>query len=325
MIEKQSRVLYVDAAKMLSVSLVVYWHLVGANSPINEPLQYLRMPLFFFVSGFFAQRSMQLDLRSFLDRRFLPLLYLFVIWSVLHHFFLKVIVQTWFGHSASIWEFLTIFWDQPRTLWFIYDLAGAYLMGYCLWRLPTWANLPLAALIYLTPAILDIATTHPEITRFLTLTPFFLIAVRFSGFFRDLIENRTGLCLAALGAYFPIVVMIGNYRNDYNSLFLVSMARFSGILGILALLFLAQNTRVVRFLAQYGTMTIFVFVLHRFWITYLDLIAGLPRTDPVLGAVAAAVISAASLTVGIYIIRPFLPFLEIAPWRSDRRTTEVSV
>ena len=96
-------------------------------------------------------------------------------------------------------------------------------------------------------------------------------------------------------------------------------------MGVLGLFYLAEDTRIVRFFAKYGTMTIFVFVLHPFLIKYLGLAVGLPRRDAIGGAVVSAFIVAASLLVGIHVIRPFFPFLETAPWRLNRRTVVAPV
>ena len=50
----RNRLEHIDAAKGLSIFLVVYWHAVDNRLVMNEALWMLRMPLFFFVSGLFG-------------------------------------------------------------------------------------------------------------------------------------------------------------------------------------------------------------------------------------------------------------------------------
>ena len=64
-----SRLAHIDAAKGVSIFLVVYWHAVDARLIFNEALWMLRMPLFFFVSGLFAAKALDLDWRAFLTQK----------------------------------------------------------------------------------------------------------------------------------------------------------------------------------------------------------------------------------------------------------------
>ncbi|MEL7540907.1 MAG: acyltransferase family protein, partial [Pseudomonadota bacterium] len=77
----QQRLAHIDAAKGVSIFLVVYWHAVDDRLVFNEALWMLRMPLFFFVSGLFAAKALELDWRAFLSNKVGNILYLYVFWT----------------------------------------------------------------------------------------------------------------------------------------------------------------------------------------------------------------------------------------------------
>ena len=88
-----SRIDWVDAAKGMSILLVVLHHVVilsephglvpGPVSALNTALASLRMPLFFLASGLFAAAPLAASWRTLLHKRVAFFLYLFVLWTLL--------------------------------------------------------------------------------------------------------------------------------------------------------------------------------------------------------------------------------------------------
>ncbi len=119
---------FVDLAKGISITLVVIWHAIGPSLFWNEALIFIRMPLFFFVAGLFAAKSMTMEMPSFLKEKISYLLYLFVLWSCIYFASVTLIGQV-LDKSFDFSPLLTMLWDPPLTMWFIYALAISYLIA----------------------------------------------------------------------------------------------------------------------------------------------------------------------------------------------------
>ena len=113
-----SRALWADMAKGLSIVFVVYGHAavgVQIDFPLPDwafdtfvrPFSLFRMPLFFFVAGLFAARSVRRDWRDFIDRTLLHLVYVFIVWNVLQY--TSRVAFAGFANHAI---------DSMRILWF---------------------------------------------------------------------------------------------------------------------------------------------------------------------------------------------------------------
>jgi fucose 4-O-acetylase-like acetyltransferase len=95
--ERES-VRWVTIAKGVAILLMVYCHvwrgisnaIPGAHSPLARAcdvadaiIYAFHMPLFFFLSGMFVERSVRKSSRSFFDRKLRTIVYPYVVWSVL--------------------------------------------------------------------------------------------------------------------------------------------------------------------------------------------------------------------------------------------------
>ncbi|MEW9853744.1 acyltransferase family protein [Novosphingobium sp. M1R2S20] len=130
---------WVDIAKAISILLVVFHHSQYSFTPqmahVDEVLLFFRMPLFFFASGLFLRKMMGYDLPGLLGRRIAPLLYLYVIWSLVK-WGVVAGVPYLRGQPSDLSSLLRIFWEPQTTLWFIYALALYSLLAWLLRRLP---------------------------------------------------------------------------------------------------------------------------------------------------------------------------------------------
>lgn len=312
-----ARAHYLDAAKVISACLVVYWHTVFTDAAINVLLLPVRMPLFFLVSGFFAQKAMRLDWQTFGADKFLRLIYLYVVWSAILFFSLEMLVAMMKGQPISVGDLLTLFVDPPRTIWFLYALALAYLIGYLTWRLPRHLVVLAGFAIYFVPDLfLAKATDGDFIVRLCKLVPFFLLALRYGDECRALIEWKSVFGFMCAAAYFPLTIAVQKLSGMGQSACIL-IASAVGLVGILNLLWRAQDLPLMRGVSSFGSASIFIFLLHRYTITACNFLAA--KLDHTINAWSGLLIAALavviSVLVGRRIIRPFLPWLEQPIWK----------
>ena len=76
------RVAWADIAKAFSMILLVAYTLAGDHLYLNEMLTYVRMPLFFFVSGLFGYRVVTAtSFRELMRDKVTNFIYLYVLWE----------------------------------------------------------------------------------------------------------------------------------------------------------------------------------------------------------------------------------------------------
>jgi fucose 4-O-acetylase-like acetyltransferase len=139
---------WVDYAKGIGIVLVVYGHLLSSGFhaglgisaaffSLSDSLVYsFHMPLFFFLAGLFADRSLAgRGITKFLLNKLSLLAYPYLVWS-----FLQASVELMFaGHTfrgADWHRFLAIPWLPWAQFWFLYALLLMYVIFGLLRRLP---------------------------------------------------------------------------------------------------------------------------------------------------------------------------------------------
>jgi uncharacterized membrane protein YcfT len=148
---------WVDIAKALSILLVVFHHAIFAWSPLTGQLDvtftYFRMPVFFFASGMFIAKMMKLEAPAFIANRLLPLLYIFVVWSIIKWAFIDLFRYLFIRGELDVSPLLNIFVDPPQTLWFIYALAIFSVLSWLGRKLPRSVVTAIAVVIALVPIV----------------------------------------------------------------------------------------------------------------------------------------------------------------------------
>lgn len=129
----KSRIDWVDAAKGLTMTLVVMKHATYNNAVAMDQMPYVfnllseftipfRMPLFFLVAGLFAMRALSAAPRDFLDGKVLHFAYFYVLWSAIQ-IGLKIALPHESDWVVSTRDLLAIPFEPFGLLWFIYALA----------------------------------------------------------------------------------------------------------------------------------------------------------------------------------------------------------
>jgi uncharacterized membrane protein YcfT len=148
-----ARLDWVDAAKGLSILLVVLHHTVwylqrsgqapAAVIAANEALASLRMPLFFLASGLFVAGPLAASWRTVLHKRIALFVYLYVIWTIIRFTFFATVVPPEVDpdDSANPLEFALALLLPGPSMWFLYALAVFAVVAKLMRRLPVWVQL----------------------------------------------------------------------------------------------------------------------------------------------------------------------------------------
>lgn len=303
----------IDAAKGISILLVVYWHCVLDRLAINEALIFLRMPLFFFVAGLFALKAMEMRWPDFLSTRALHLFWLYVVWSVLLYA-LTIVPSMVLDGEISLAPLLGMFHDPLRTICFIYALLIAYLVCKALWRFNKWIVLAGFCIAY------SISTADGEwrdiafAERVVRLLPFIWTALAFKDEILDWVRAHHRLWPLALAAFLVAAMLV--FGSDLSRLSPVTLALSAlGIFAVLAMCHHLRHTRAILWLAWVGERSIYIYLIHRIFLAYVQFamkVTGIPANALTLSVVFVFV-TAASLWLGDRVLKHWTPFLFAPP------------
>lgn len=137
--EPAPRTDWVDAAKGIGIILVVLGHVLrgllkrGETSPIwifvDDWIYAFHMPLFFFLSGLFLERSCRRGLWNFVDGKLRTILWPYFVWSLIQ----EIIRRSTAVSKEPISDLWTILYKPVMQFWFLYVLF-ILLVAYALWR-----------------------------------------------------------------------------------------------------------------------------------------------------------------------------------------------
>lgn len=310
---------HVDAAKGVSILLVVYWHAVDNRLLINEALWMLRMPLFFFVSGLFAVRTLSEPWEKFLPNKVGNILYLYIIWTILMFSLTNFVAQYLDGRPIAWHRPLNMFTDPPRTLWFMYALAIAYFLAKPLRLLPKLPVLIGLLALYSWSISSGDWRVVPFPEKIMRLFPFFYLALYISKPFLEFIDKYSKWGYAALPLFVAAALLVFETTAAQVGplTFLISML---GVVGVLMLAREWQGHPLTAAMVFIGKRSLFVYVIHRIPLFYLT--NAMDVLDIDRNALSMSIV--AFLTAGICLAlgELFLKFgpslLYDAPWLSKR-------
>lgn len=318
----KERHVFIDAARGISIILVVLWHAFGEELFYNGPLVFLRMPLFFFMAGLFATSVMTTPLKTVIRDKAGQLLWIFVIWSWILYLSRSGLKQVATTGSLDPYPLYSMFWDPPPTMWFVYALAIAYVLARITAGIPRFYVFAASVLLYCWSASYGNWADPPFEIKIWRLLPAFLAAVYFSDRIIAVVKSHYRLWPAAF-ALFAVSAYFLYYSELAKIGPLTAIVSVVGIFALLSLCFWSRETAFVRWMAWFGERSIYVYVMHRIVLTYLDEVAGvtgLAQAWPVQLAifVLAVVIPP---TIGKWVLDRFMPWLIRAPWLKSRRRT----
>jgi uncharacterized membrane protein YcfT len=273
-----TRLDWVDAAKGLSILLVVAHHVVwylqrsgqapAAVIAANEALASLRMPLFFLASGLFAAGPLAAPWRSVLHKRVAFFLYLYLIWTIIRFTFFATVVPPEVDPDDSanpLGLALALLLPGP-SMWFLYALAVFAVVTKLMRPLPVAVQLGAAAVLsaLVGAGMLEFGDSRwTYMSRFLF---FFLLGC----YARQLMERLAGattflrvalacvVCVGAAGA------AVGFGLRAIPGVALALQCLAVGF-GVLFAAWIARY-RLGRPLVVLGKLTLPVYLTHMLWL-----------------------------------------------------------
>lgn len=332
----RGRLLWPDVAKGVCIVLVVLWHVTrkdhlvlpwsvplpvtGAWGTLSEALLPVRMPLFFFVSGLFATRLVERPWRPVLVGRALPLLYLFVLWTLLHTVLFRLAPGFDTAVAASPGELLAGLTVTPGNLWYLLALPVYVVVARATRRLPILALVGSLALSVV--AFSALVPTPGNRAGLLANLVFFLLGLRCSRW----PQVRRPACVGWAATVALVAGVVAWQVLDADRW--PGVRPVLGVLGIVVGVAAAgalARSRVGPALGRLGQRTLPVYVLH------LPLVAVVHRgaahvvekgggaaSSTLLATVYPAVVTAAVLLACLLLHRALLRlragWLFTAPW-----------
>jgi uncharacterized membrane protein YcfT len=149
---------WIDFAKGIAIILVVLYHsslflaefdLAGSTGRLRSVLSFLPMPIFFFIAGLTMRRMLTWSFADLWRRRLQPLVYLYVLWSLIRVVF-YVVVPHLRGAESSPTDLRTIallpIWPTS-SYWFIWAMVLFTLGAWLLRKVQPTITIPVAALV----------------------------------------------------------------------------------------------------------------------------------------------------------------------------------
>lgn len=283
-----NRIGYIDAMRGFSMILVVFGHVLlmmgfpTDSTILGTILLTFRMPLFFFVSGFFAYRAMERwsvqMAKSILKRKIQAQVICTIVFYSLFQFCHGKSPLLFLTQSFS-WFWFTIVLFQMFLIYMVLAIAENILKRHAIVTV---------GLIVLSVAFFIIYVRFPN-TKFQLwdalswyyLVEYFqffaigILAKKYYGRFEAILQSdtfRTGtiICyVAALFAAYGFDHALENYNSAVCNIFKMLIVRYAGLFTVFVLFFNNQtyfsgDSKPCRWLKFVGTRTLDIYMLHVF-------------------------------------------------------------
>lgn len=304
---------WVDIAKGAAIYLVVFYHttlffepegIAGLPGRLKQLLEAFPMPAFFLISGLFAARVGSWTLAQLWKRRLLPLLWLYVVWSIIRFGFYLLFPETTRDldglAAGDIRSLLLILVWPTSSYWFLYALFWFTFGVWALRRLPVWVQV--SGTLLLSGAVTSNLINFQNVgwNRTAALFVFFLVGALFhdqiiAGVRRARVGWLIGLVALYLGTI-ALVMFIPGARSI--PLAITAAQAFAVAAAFVAASYLAYVKPVAWVLRTVGAWSLQIYLLHLFFIAALATVLGMWLPD-MGGVTGAAVTVAASVVVTV--------------------------
>lgn len=266
---------WVDFAKGVAILMVVYYHTslylgdIGVENTLGRikiVFELFPMPLFFLVSGLFGSRITTWSFRDLWRRRLSPLLWLYVVWSVLRMVFYLVVPLANGGlgelPATDPLNLLLLFFWPSSSYWFIYGLFLFTLGAWLLRRVDHRVQVALSAVVGTLFTTGLINTTNVGWNRIGALFVFYLVGTLYSKRIIEFVEQKGARAFLYVT---PVFVLL----SAVLFLFPVRWVPFLGLaaqmaavaMGILVSRALSR-LRFLSFFTICGERSLHIYLLH---------------------------------------------------------------
>lgn len=261
-----------DFVKGLLIYLVVWGHVMVAGDKMGGDAVFniiysFHMPLFIFLSGYFAVHTLQKSIGECFEKVWNRLFCPALIWSgvMLVIFWLK-------GYERGLGSMLV---DSLRSVWFLYCLASLYVLGCIVFKVKRWkyvVAILLAALgyaIYKIPGVVYIEYFQP-----IRQWPLFVMGFAYREY-KHKFESRPlrwTVVIVSMVAYVGLVLwLVSNHPIEYirshENYLLRAVIHQTGAVAwfaVFSLLYfgIEKLARGGKFIAKLGCNTMGVYVIH---------------------------------------------------------------
>ncbi|CCH56133.1 acyltransferase 3 [Fibrisoma limi BUZ 3] len=277
------RLRWIDYARGIAILMVVYGHLVGGVSRtgadmdatlllIPATLYNFRMPLFFFVSGLFLERSLQKrQVSGFLRNRFSTILWPYLLWGALQ-IGTQILLSSRTNSKKDISHLLYLFYDPQKTdqFWYLaalFNVAVVFALTYQVFKIRGLWQIALGlAFRFMSDYLEGFSLLH----NFMYFYIFSAIGYNMS----RLILEKNWLAKASLGrwalALMPIFVAGQWYwfthKDDINTFLHMGIA-FVGMVMIVFLCYALSKRDSLPVLRFIGYHSLYIYLIHVFIIS----------------------------------------------------------
>ena len=271
----KQRDLLFDFVKGVLIFLVVLAHVIrGRGSIVYHVIYSFHMPLFVFVSGYFAVHSLSKNLwdvgKKVLNRLIIPAL----IWSGV-----ALVIHTVRGYDRC---FGSMVMDSLRDVWFLYCVAFLYLLGCVVFKAGRWKYFVAVSVALLGYAVYKVpGVVYIEYFQPIRLWPLFAMGCAYYDY-KQKFESRPLLwAVIAVSIMVYAGLMLGlaanhpiEYIRSHENYLLRAVIYQTGSVAwyaVLSLLYLSMKrlVPVVRYISSLGCSTMGIYVIHEMAILIL--------------------------------------------------------
>ena len=310
------RLAYIDFLKGASISLVVFYHcslFLQANGFQNDvvghamnALSLVRMPVFFFVSGYLSTDLVKRSWPQVLGGRVLTFVWLFGLWTFLRYLYFGYVVDNklnpddGFGLSAFVMSYI----NPDTQLWFIWALAIYTIVAKLTATLSRWVVVGGAFVVSALAYYSVFETYSNQQTYLLWYSPFFFAALRFKSEIISLIERRSVLALVSSFALMLAFVVLAKLFGTRISLLRMPLSVTATVATIVAAASLCRAGPVNDIVARIGALSLPIYLAHTFIIAALANAAAMLAPPSAVTTVSLLfIIALASIAVSILLYR----------------------
>lgn len=294
---ESKRLRYIDAMRGLAILLVVFSHVTNAyvKMPITNAsfagvyymMTMFRMPLFFFVSGFFAYRLADkwtgATVRRVMTKKFQAQIFGLTVFCFLY------------GVCVTHWKFHFLWTSNPY--WFtesLFEMFCIYLLFALLerksgWRWPLWT---LLVVCFIAPFIFNYYTDGVKLPAWVTAIqtwhtlnymPYFMLGIfarKYEPYLWKLVDNQYFKALMIVG-FFALTIFYGcRHKYSFEWDLVMTAMRISGLMTILIFFrtyrdYFDRDGIVSNIMTKVGSRTLDIYYLHYFFIPDLGFMKGM--------------------------------------------------
>jgi fucose 4-O-acetylase-like acetyltransferase len=278
--EDENRILWLDGAKGISILLVAFHHaqLTAADighaetwlTQLNVFFRPIRMPLFFFLSGIFADRIIRRKWNDKLGGRVATLLYLYGLWTTISWVYYRIMApyldDYLLGRSLS--QFLTM-WIIPLSgQWFLWLLAIYFVLAKAVAGISSRWLLPMLCIATAIGVETIDGFPHYSWRNALLYAPFFLAGQRYGKTIIQWLPRRAWPTLTTSLALYTVAISLLGMEFVANSsirhvpgvrLALSSLGLF---FGLSATWLLCRHAGMKTILSYLGQHSLTIYLTH---------------------------------------------------------------